>query len=96
MITDENSLRALGFRDTVNFDGTEVTLEHSVPDGAAYGMNYENITVRSLYGQLLNSEGPQYFMEDQAHKAVVAVLGNLKFKSPRNFFKVVDTTARIT
>jgi hypothetical protein len=34
-------------------------------------------------------------MEDQAHKAVVAVLGNLKFKSPRNFFKVVETTAKI-
>lgn len=95
-VSDENRLRALGFRDTVNFDGTEVTLEHSVPDGVAYGLNYENITVRSLYGQLLNSEGPQYFMEDQAHKAVVAVLGNLKFKSPRNFFKVVDAYTRIT
>jgi hypothetical protein len=94
-VEDENRLRSLGFRDTVNFDGTEVTLEHSVPDGVAYGLNYENITVRSLYGQLLNAEGPQYFMEDQAHKAVVAVLGNLKFKSPRNFFKVVDGYARI-
>lgn len=95
-ISDENRLRALGFRDTVNLDGTECTMEHSVPSGYGFGFNYQNITLRSLYGQLLNREGPQYFMEDQAHKAVVSVLGNLKFKSPRNFFMVVDTSTKIT
>lgn len=90
-VTDENSLRALGFRDVIVIDGTEVTYENGVPAGYGYGLAYSNVTIRSLGNGLIDQEGPQYFMEDQAHKAVVSVLGNLKFKSPRNFFQVVDT-----
>lgn len=94
-VSDENSLRSMGFRDTITLDGTEVTLEHSLSEGAGYGLNYENISVRSLYGQLMNAEGPHYDYQDQQHKGVVSVLGNLIFKSPRNFFKIVSTTAGI-
>jgi len=89
-VTDENSLRALGFRDVIVIDGTEVTYENGVPAGYGYGLAYMNCQVRSLFRGLIDQEGPQYFLEDQAHKAVVSVLGNIKWKSPRNFFQVVD------
>lgn len=90
-ITDQNSLRALGFRDVITIDGTEVTYDNGVPAHNGFGLSYENITIRSLYGELMHQEGPQYDLDDQCHKAVVSVLGNIKFNSPRNFFRVVDS-----
>jgi len=94
-VTDQHSLRALGFRDVISLDGTEISYDNSVPVHNGFGFSYENVTVRNLYGEMLHREGPQYDMEDQAHKAVVSVLGNLKFKSPRNFFRVVDAVANL-
>jgi len=95
-VTDTNSLRALGFRDVISLDGVELTYDNGVPAHNAFGMSYENITIRSLYGELMHQEGPQYDMDDQIHKAVVSVLGNIKFNSPRNFFRVVDAHSQLT
>jgi hypothetical protein len=94
-VTDQNSLRALGFRDVMVIDGAEVTYDNAIPAHNGFGMAYDNITVRSLYGELMHREGPVYDIDDQAHKAVVSVLGNIKFKSPRNFFRVVDAVANL-
>jgi len=41
-----------------------------------------------MEGQLLNSEGPFYDEITQQYRYVVSMLGNLKFKSARNFFKL--------
>jgi hypothetical protein len=38
---------------------------------------------------LMVSEGPFYDELTQQFRYVVSTLGNLKFKSPRNFFKIV-------
>ena len=46
-----------------------------------------------MQGQLMDSEGPDYLIDTQAYRYVVSVLANLKFKSPRNFFKLADLTA---
>jgi hypothetical protein len=88
-VTSENGLRALGFKNVVVFDGVEVSWETGVPTGTGYGLNYNNIELRSMYSQLFESEGPEYDMHTQAYNSVVKTLSNFKFKSPRNFFKLL-------
>ena len=87
-ISSENSLRALGFKQTVNFDGIEVSWEAGIESGVGYGLNYDNIELKSMDESLLRSEGPEYDIHSQAFVAAVSTLSNLKFSSPRNFFKL--------
>tara|TARA_R100001594_G_scaffold132352_1_gene172520 strand:+ start:4803 stop:5957 length:1155 start_codon:yes stop_codon:yes gene_type:complete len=87
-ITSEHQLRALGFKNTVNFDGIEVSWETAIPQGVGYGLNYQNIELKSMDDSLLRSEGPEYDIHSQAFNAVVSTLSNMKFSSPRNFFKL--------
>ena len=89
-ITSEHTLRALGFKNTVNFDGVEVSWEVAVPQGVGYGLNYENMELKSMDDSLLRSEGPEYDIHSQSFNAVVSTLSNLKFSSPRNFFKLMS------
>jgi hypothetical protein len=91
-VTSENGLRALGFKNVVVFDGVEVSWETGVPTGVGYGINYNHIELRSMYGNLFESEGPEYDMHTQAYNSVVKTLSNFKFKSPRNFFKLISIT----
>ena len=88
-ITSEHSLRALGFKNVLNFDGIEVSWEAAVPTGVGYGLNYDNIELKSMDSSLLRSEGPEYDIHSQSFNAVVSTLSNLKFSSPRNFFKLL-------
>lgn len=84
-----NGLRSMGFSDVVEFDGVEVSSDVSVPANTGYGLAIGNLELLSMEGQLLNSEGPFYDEITQQYRYVVSMLGNLKFKSPRNFFKLV-------
>ncbi|MAH44510.1 hypothetical protein CMI37_01700 [Candidatus Pacearchaeota archaeon] len=88
-ITSEHNLRALGFKNVVNFDGIEVSWEAAVPSSVGYGLNYDNIELKSMDESLLRSEGPEYDIHSQSFNAVVSTLSNLKFSSPRNFFKLM-------
>ena len=92
-ITSEHQLRALGFKNTVNFDGIEVSWETAIPDAVGYGLNYKNIELKSMDDSLLRSEGPEYDIHSQSFNAVVSTLSNLKFTSPRNFFKLQAITS---
>ena len=87
-ISSEHSLRALGFKNVLNFDGVEVSWESGVPTGVGYGINYDNMELKSMDDSLLRSEGPDYDIHSQSFNAVVSTLSNLKFSSPRNFFKL--------
>ncbi len=87
-ISSEHSLRALGFKNVLNFDGVEVSWESGVPTGVGYGINYDNMELKSMDDNLLRSEGPDYDIHSQSFNAVVSTLSNLKFSSPRNFFKL--------
>jgi len=87
-ISSEHSLRALGFKNVLNFDGIEVSWEAAVPTGVGYGLNYDNIELKSMDSSLLRSEGPEYDIHSQSFNAVVSTLSNMKFSSPRNFFKL--------
>lgn len=88
VVSSTNGLKALGFNDVTELDGCSVTTEYSVPSGCGYGLSVDNIELRCMEGSLLQSEGPFYNEDTQAYRFCVSVLGNLKMKSPRNFFKL--------
>jgi hypothetical protein len=88
VVSRTNGLRSYGFTDVFEFDGVECSSENSIPAGVAYGLAVGNMELLCMEGQLYNSEGPFYDEITQQYRYVVSTLGNLKFKSPRNFFKL--------
>jgi hypothetical protein len=88
-ISSENSLKSYGFN-TVQLDGVELGTEYAVPANCAYGLAVGNIELLNMEGQMYNSEGPFYDETTQSYRYCVSTLGNLKFKSPRNFIKWVN------
>lgn len=90
IVSRTNGLRSYGFTDVTELDGVEIGSENSVPAGVGYGLAIGNMELLCMEGQLLNSEGPFYDEITQQYRYVVSMLGNLKFKSPRNFFKLVS------
>jgi hypothetical protein len=89
IVSRTNGLRSYGFTDVFELDGVEIGSENSVPANTGYGLSVGNIELLCMEGQLMNSEGPFYDEITQQFRYVVSTLGNLKFKSPRNFFKIV-------
>jgi hypothetical protein len=88
IVTRTNGLKSYGFNDVFEQDGVEISTEYAVPAGCGYGLSIQNMELRCMEGSLLTSEGPFYNEDTQAYRYVVSVLANLKFKSPRNFFKL--------
>ena len=93
MVSKENGLKALGFSDTVSLDGVEITSEYAVPSGKGYGISIGNMELRCLENQLMVAEGPFFSEETQAYRYACSSLGNLRFRSPRNFFLLAPVTA---
>jgi len=89
IVSRQNGLRSYGFNDVFELDGVEISQEGSVPANVGYGLAIGNMELLCMEGQLLNAEGPFYDEITQQYRYVVSMLGNLKFKSPRNFFKLV-------
>jgi hypothetical protein len=89
-VTSQNDLRALGFKNVVVFDGVEVSWEVGVDDAIGYGININNVALMCMEDTLLKSEGPEYDMHTQYFNAVVGTISNLRFSSPRNFFKLMS------
>jgi hypothetical protein len=89
IVSRTNGLRSYGFTDVFELDGIEISSEGSVPAGTGYGLAIGNMELLCMEGQLLNSEGPFYDEITQQFRYVVSTLGNIKFKSPRNFFKIL-------
>ena len=88
-VTDSLKLRSLGFKDTIEFDGVEVGLENAIPASVGYGLNIANHELRSLDETMYRVQGPEYDIDNDAYKAVVSTLSNLRFNSPRNFAKLL-------
>lgn len=86
IVSKENGLKSFGFT-TVELDGVEIGTEYSVPAGCGYGLAIGNIELLNMESQMFNSEGPFFDEVTQTYRYVVSTLGNLKFKSPRNFIK---------
>lgn len=89
IVSRTNGLRSYGFTDVFELDGIEISSEGSIPANTGYGLAIGNMELLCMEGQLLSSEGPFYDEVTQQYRYVVSTLGNLKFKSPRNFFKIV-------
>ena len=92
VVERENGLRALGFSDVVSLDGVELTSEYAVPNGSGYGISIGNMELRCLENQLMVAEGPFFSEETQSYRYACSTLGNFRFKSPRNFFKLAAVT----
>jgi hypothetical protein len=90
IVSRTNGLRSYGFTDVFELDGVEISGENSIPANTGYGLSIGNMELLCMEGQLLNSEGPFYDEITQQYRYVVSTLGNLKFKSPRNFFKLIS------
>jgi len=88
IVTRTNGLKSYGFNDVFEQDGVEISTEYAVPSNCGYGLSISNMELRCMEGSLMTSEGPFYNEDTQAYRYVVSVLANLKFKSPRNFFKL--------
>lgn len=88
LISSNTGLKLYGFKDAFQQDGVDITTEYSVPLGCGYGLSIANMELYCMEGNLLTSEGPFYNEDTQAYRYVVSVLGNIKLKSPRNFFKL--------
>lgn len=90
IVTRENSLRSYGFSDVFEQDGVEITSEYACPRGKAFGLSIGNMELRCLEGQLFTAEGPFFSEETQAYRYACSTLGNLRFRTPRNFFMLAD------
>jgi len=88
LISSNTGLKLYGFKDAFQQDGVDITTEYSVPLNTGYGLSIANMELYCMEGNLLTSEGPFYNEDTQAYRYVVSVLGNIKLKSPRNFFKL--------
>jgi len=86
IVTRENSLRSYGFSDVFEQDGVEITSEYACPRNKAFGLSIGNMEMRCLEGQLFTAEGPFFSEETQAYRYACSTLGNLRFRTPRNFF----------
>jgi hypothetical protein len=88
IVSRTNGLRSYGFTDVFELDGVEISGENSIPANTGYGMAIGNVELLCMENQLMVSEGPFYDEQTQQFRYVVSTLGNLKFKTPRNFFKL--------
>lgn len=90
IVTKQNGLKSYGFTDVFEQDGVEISTEYAVPSGCGYGLSIGNMYLHCMEGQLITSEGPYYSETNQSYRYIASVLANLRFVSPRNFFKLVD------
>lgn len=86
LVTRSTGLRSYGFTDVFEQDGVEITSEYAVPAGRGYGISIGNMELHCLESQLFTAEGPFFQEELNSYRYSCSILGNLKFKSPRNFF----------
>lgn len=86
IVTRENGLKSYGFSDVFEQDGCEISHEVAVPPGLGFGLSIGNMELRCLENQLFMAEGPYFSEETQSYRYACSTLGNMRFRSPRNFF----------
>ena len=84
----EGSLAKLGFTNTINFDGTEVTWEYGIAAAVGYGFNIDNLRLCSLQSQMFVPEGPDFDIASQSWRFSIDFYGNLEC-NPRTQGKLV-------
>lgn len=79
-----SALQSLGFRNSLVYDGVEVTWDHDVPAGRAYGLNFDKIDLQTPYDQLFTSDEPTWDFDRKATKFGICFMGNWRF-NPKFF-----------
>jgi hypothetical protein len=82
----ESKLVKLGFEDTLNMDGCDITSEYGIPANTGYGFNVDMMELRSMQGQMFVPNGPEYNQGTMSWRFVIDFWGNLCF-NPRYFVK---------
>jgi hypothetical protein len=75
---DPLGLFNLGFADTLNFDGVDVSYEYGVPAGEGYGWALEHAELCSLQKQLFVPEGPDFDISTQSWRFYIDFFGNMR------------------
>ncbi len=88
-VTSNYSLRAMGFEEVTQLDGVEVTWEWGIPSGFGYGINIQNIQLRSMQDRLWDVSPVEFQRFNNAYTVVADFHGQLKFHSPRKFMKLM-------
>ncbi len=81
-----STLIKLGFTDVQNFDGVDVTYEYGTPANVGYGLNIDQMELRSMQGQLFVPEGPDYDLAGKSYRFSIDMYGNVTW-NPRYFLK---------
>lgn len=82
-----SGLWRLGFAgDTVNFDGIDVTTEYGVPADTGYGIPLGQMELKSNNATLIDTK-TFWDINSLSDKFALIILGNLCFKTIRNFVK---------
>lgn len=92
-VESKYSLRALGFKDTFQQDGVEIAWEYGVPGAVGYGINIDNMELRSMQDVLFKSNGPNFEPLNNAYYVITDFYGQLKFHAPRFFAKLMTIAA---
>lgn len=86
---DNSTLIKLGFTDVQNFDGVDVTYEYGTPVNVGYGLNVDQMELRSMQGQMFVPEGPDYDISGKSWRFSVDFFGNCVW-NPRYFLKFIN------
>jgi hypothetical protein len=89
--TSESQLVKLGFTDTINQDGVDITWEYGMPIGVGYGFNVDQMELRSQQAQVFVPEGPDYDIATKAWRFSVDFFGNATW-NPKFFCKFAKYT----
>jgi hypothetical protein len=87
----KGGLYALGFSDTTNFDGVDVSFEYGIPATVGYGFCMPHMELKSLQSQLFVPEGPDFDIASQSFRFSIDMFGNCRF-NPRYFTKFDNIT----
>jgi hypothetical protein len=84
---NEGSLAKLGFTDSVNYDGADISWEYGIPSNLGYGFNLDEMELCSMQSQLFVPEGPDFDIASQSWRFSVDMYGQLK-ANPRSSAKL--------
>jgi hypothetical protein len=89
--SSNSTLIKLGFTDVTNWDGCDITYEYGVPADTGYGINCDEMEVRSMQSRLWESDGPTWDQAARAWRLVIDFMGNTVW-NPRHFAKLKNFT----
>ncbi len=86
-----STLVKLGFTDVFNYDGVDITYEYGTPGDTGYGLNIDQMEVRSMQPQLFVADGPEYDIGSKAWRFSIDMFGNTVW-NPRYQVKLKNFT----